>query len=451
MTTEQEAATQAKQLLKDSSRGNDVAGAQEVLDSMHPADRADLLYRLDESDREVMLSMLSPEGIGEMLAHLDDEMLKEVVEKMPRETIVKVLDNTENDVAADMLRLLPPVEAWRTLAYMKTAGEVLPLLGHSDESAGGLMTRGFVALHKDMTVGEAMALLRATKPLAEEAYYLYVLDAQNHLQGVVNLPHLIVSHPETRLEDVMTTEVVSVLPDTDQEEVARLLQHYRLRAVPVVDQEGVLSGIVTGDDVIDVITEEATEDIYKQVGLDVRESALSPISSSLRRRVPWLVVNLMTAFLSALTVSAFESTISRVATLAVFMPVIAGHGGNTGTQVTTLVVRGIALGEVGSRDAISIVVKEIAIGLVHGLIVGSLTAGLAYALSDNYWLSIVVFSAMVGNVLVAGIFGALIPLGLKAAKIDPALASAIWLTTFTDVVGFLMLLGAGALLVSKLA
>lgn len=449
MTTEQEAATQAKQL-EELLRGNDVAGAQEVLDSMHPADRADLLFRLDESDREVMLSMLSPEGIGEMLAHLDEDMLKEVVEKMPRETIVKVLDNTENDVAADMLRLLPPVEAWRTLAYMKTAAEVLPLLGHSDESAGGLMTRGYVALHKDMTAGEAMTLLRATKPLAEEAYYLYVLDAQNHLQGVVNLRQLIVSNPETRLEDVMTTEVVSVLPDTDQEEVARLLQHYRLRAVPVVDHEGVLSGIVTGDDVIDVITEEATEDIYKQVGLDVRESALSPISSSLRRRVPWLVVNLMTAFLSALTVSAFESTISRVATLAAFMPVIAGHGGNTGTQVTTLVVRGIALGEVGSRDAISIVVKEIVLGLIHGLIVGSLTAVLAYLLSENYWLSIVVFSAMVGNVLVAGVFGALIPLGLKAAKIDPALASAIWLTTFTDIVGFLMLLGAGALLISKL-
>ncbi len=450
MTTEQEATTQAKHL-EGLLRGNDVNGAREVLDSMHPADQAHLLDRLDESDREMMLSMLSPEGIGELLAHLDEELLKEVVEKMPRETIVKVLDNTQNDVAADMLRLLPPVEAWRTLAHMKTAGEVLPLLGHSDESAGGLMTRGYVALHRDMTVGEAMTLLRATKPLAEEAYYLYVLDAQNHLQGVVNLRQLIVSNPETRIEDVMTSEVVSVLPDTDQEEVARLLQHYRLRAVPVVDEEGVLSGIVTGDDVIDVITEEATEDIYKQVGLDVRESALSPISSSLRRRVPWLVVNLMTAFLSALTVSAFESTISRVAALAAFMPVIAGHGGNTGTQVTTLVVRGIALGEVGSRDATTIVLKEIAFGLVHGLIVGSLTAVLAYALSGNYWLSIVVFGAMIGNVLVAGIFGALIPLGLKAAKIDPALASAIWLTTFTDVVGFLMLLGAGALLVSKLA
>jgi magnesium transporter len=301
-----------------------------------------------------------------------------------------------------------------------------------------------------MTVEEAIAFLRATKPLAEEAYYLYVLDGMNRLQGVVSLRQLIVADPTARIENVMATDIASVAPDTDQEEAARLLQHYRLRSLPVVDEGGVLSGIITADDVIDVIQEEATEDMYRMVGVGGDETALGPVTESLRRRVPWLIVNLFTAFLSALTVSLFQGTIEKVSTLAAFMPVIAGHGGNTGTQVTTLVVRGIALDEVRPSDAAVIVAKEIAFGLIHGVIVGTMTAGLAYVLSGNYWLSIVVFGAMVGNVLVAGVMGAIIPLGMRMVKIDPALASAIWLTTFTDVAGFLMLLGAGALLVSHL-
>jgi len=448
MTVSQEDLIQrAEELLS----GDDVEAALAFLAGMHPADQADLYGRLDRAGRERLLALLSAEGIAHLLEHLDENLLKDVVEGMPRASLARVLDATDNDVAVDVLRLLPPSERVRTLAGMTTAADIALLLGHADESAGGLMTRGYVALHKDMTVAEAMTFLRMSRPLAEEAYYLYVLDGQNRLLGVVNLRQLIVSDPDTPIEQVMTRDVISVRPDTDQEEVARLLQHYRLRALPVVDEAGVLRGIITADDIIDVITEEATEDILLQAGLDVRESALSPVTSSLKRRGPWLVVNLLTAFLSALTVSAFEDTISKAAALAAFMPVIAGHGGNTGTQVTTLVVRGIALGEIEPRDAARVVVKEVLFGLAHGLIVGSLTAGLAYLLSGNYWLSAVVFAAMVGNVLVAGVLGALIPLGLKAVRLDPALASAIWLTTFTDIVGFLMLLGAGALLVSKLS
>lgn len=448
MVAEQEdVAKRAEELL----RGDDVEAAVAFLNALHPADQADLYSQLDRVDRERMLALLSAEGIAHLLEHLDEDLMKDVVEGMPRASLARVLDATDNDVAVDVLRLLPPSERVRTLASMNTAADIALLLGHADESAGGLMTRGYVALHKDMTAAEAMNFLRLNRPLAEEAYYLYVLDSQNRLQGIVNLRQLIVSDPHTTIEQVMTRDIVSVRPDTDQEEAARLLQHYRLRALPVVDEAGVLRGIITADDIIDVITEEATEDILLQAGLDVHESVLSPVTSSLRRRVPWLVVNLLTAFLSALTVSAFENTISRVALLAAFMPVIAGHGGNTGTQVITLVVRGLALGEVEPRDAARVVIKEVFFGLAHGVIVGTLTAGLAYALAENYWLSVVVFVAMVGNVLVAGVFGALIPLGLRAIKLDPALASAIWLTTFTDIVGFLMLLGAGALLVSRLS
>lgn len=436
--------------LREMLHGDNVAGARELLDDLHPADQADLFDSLEEDERNTMLSLLDAEGVAHLLEHLDEDLRKEITEQMPRAALAQILDRTENDIAVDVLRDLPPAEAAHTLGQMTTAAEVMPLLQHADETAGGIMTSGYVTLHKDMTVEEAMAFLRATKPPVGQAYYLYVLDGKNHLQGVVSLRELVVADPIVHIEEIMETDVASVTAGTDQEEAARLLQHYRLRALPVVDDEKGLLGVITADDIIDVIQEEATEDMYKMVGVGGDESALAPVTQSLQRRVPWLVVNLFTAFLSALTVSLFEGTISRVSTLAAFMPVIAGHGGNTGTQVTTIVVRGLALDEVGPSDTGVIVAKEIAFGLVHGVIVGTLTAGLAYILSDNYWLSIVVFGSMVGNVLVAGIMGAAIPLGMRVLKIDPALASAIWLTTFTDIAGFLMLLGAGALLVNKL-
>src|SRR3990172_13205639 len=201
MTTEQESIAVTRKL-EELLQGDDVQSAVEILDAMHPADQADLFDRLDEGDREKVLALLSAEGIADLLEHLDEDLLEETVDRMPRATLARVLDNTKNDIAVDILRLLPPSEAARTLSQMTTAKEVTPLLGHEDESAGGLMTRGYVALHKDMTVGEAIGFLRARRPLAEGAYYLYVLDAQNRLQGIVNLRQLIVSDPNAHIEAV---------------------------------------------------------------------------------------------------------------------------------------------------------------------------------------------------------------------------------------------------------
>ncbi len=285
MTTEQESIIEDRPI-EELLHGVDVKAAVDALAAMHPADQADLYRRLDEGDRQIMLSLLSAEGLAHLLEHLDEDLLEEVVEPMPRPHLARVLDLTDNDVAADILRLLSPADMARTLTNMATAAEITPLLAHSDESAGGLMTRGYVALHKDMTVAEATAYLRLRQPLAEEAYYLYVLDDHNRLQGVVNLRQLIVSQPDTRIEDVMTRDVVSARPGMDQEEAANLLQHYRLRALPVVDDDEVIRGIITSDDIIDVIQEEATEDMYKMAGVGVKESAFSPLRESVVRRVP---------------------------------------------------------------------------------------------------------------------------------------------------------------------
>ena len=449
MTTEQESIAVTRKL-EELLQGDDVQSAVEILDAMHPADQADLFYRLDESDREKVLALLSAEGIADLLEHLDEDLLKDVVHRMPRATLARVLDNTENDIAVDILRLLPPSEAVRTLSQMTTAPQVTPLLGHEDESAGGLMTRGYVTLHKDMTVGEAMAFLRATRPLAEEAYYLYVLDATNRLQGIVNLRQLIVSEPDSHIEDVMTRDIVSVRPDVDQEEVARLLQHYRLRAIPVVDELGLLHGIVTSDDVIDVITEEATEDMFRLAGLPGDDSIFAPVQVSARRRIPWLVANLLTAFLAGGMVAIFEGTIQKAAALAVFMPIIAGQGGNAGIQTITIVVRSMALGEIAPGDARRVLLKEISLGVIRGVLFGLIVGVLAWVWKGEWGWGVVVGSAMLLNMLVAGLLGTLIPLGLRAMKQDPAVAAGVFLTTFTDVLGFFFLLGLATVLIDQI-
>jgi magnesium transporter len=430
--------------------GNDAEAAAELLAAMHPADQAELYDRLDEPERETMLALLSNEGRARLLEHLDEEVLEEIVERLPRVELARVLDLTSNDIAADALRLLPPAEAARTLAQMTSAPDVTPLMIHPDESAGGLMTRGFVALHRDMTVGEAMTLLRARKPLAEEAYYLYVLDANNRLQGIVNLRQLIVADPDTKIEDVMTRDVISVRPHTDQEEAANLLQHYRLRALPVVDENGVLSGIITADDIIDVITEEATEDMYQIVGLPADESVYAPLGESVRRRLPWLFINLVTAFVGVGVVAIFQGTIEKAAALAIFMPIVAGQGGNAGIQTITIIVRGIAVGEIELRDARHVLGREIAIGLIKGAAIGAVVGLVAWITQDGWAWGFVVFTALVGNMAIAGAFGALLPLTLRYLRLDPALASGIFLTMITDAIGFLLLLGLATLMIGEL-
>lgn len=431
-------------------RGDDLQAAVEFVGAMHPADQADAYQRLEAAGRGRMLSLLSAEGAAHLLEHLDEDLLEDIVEAMPRASLARVLDLTDNDVAVDVLRLLPPSERVRTLSTMTTAAEIAPLLGHADESAGGLMTRGYVALHKDMTVSEAVTFLRASRPLAEEAYYLYVLDGFNRLQGIVNLRQLVVSEPATRIEEAMTREVVSVRPDTDQEEAARLLQHYRLRALPVVDEAGVLRGIITADDIIDVITEEATEDMFRMAGLSVDESVFAPVQTAARRRIPWLLLNLLTAFLAGGVVAIFEGAIEKAAALAVFMPIVAGQGGNAGTQTTTIVVRSIALGEIEPRDAWRILRKEIALGVIRGVLFGAIVGVLALAWKGQWAWGVVVGAAMLLNMLVAGLMGTLIPLGMKRFKFDPAIASGVFLTTFTDILGFLFLLGLGSLMIGQL-
>lgn len=272
-------------------------------------------------------------------------------------------------------------------------------------------------------------------------FYLYVVDERRHLVGVVSLRRLLLVVPETSLGRIMTTDLISARVDTDQEEVAQSVANYNLLAVPVVDEENKLVGIITVDDVIDIIKDEATEDIYRLAGVSGDEHVFSPARESMRKRLPWLGVNLVTATMAAFVVRAFQSTIDQVVMLAVLMTMVASMGGNAATQTLTIIVRGIALGELTWGNSRRALFKEALVGFGHGLVLGTVGAGVAWLMSGNLFLGLILALAMVINLLVAAIAATLIPIALRALKIDPALASAVFITTLTDVFGFFAFLG----------
>jgi magnesium transporter len=301
-----------------------------------------------------------------------------------------------------------------------------------------------------MTAAEAIAYLRSVHPIAEQAYYLYVLSEERRLLGIVNLRELIVADPATPVTELMTREVISVPPGTDQEECARTLQRYRLLALPVVDDEGVLQGIITADDVIDVLAEEATEDMYKMAGVDVKEWVFSPLRESIVRRVPWLSFNMVWAFAGAGVIYAFQGTLEKVATLAIFMPMIAGQAGNAGIQTATIVVRSMALGEVGVTDVMRVLTKEWALGATKGVIFGTALGVIAWIWTGNEVLGAVAGVALFANMLIAATAGVLIPMTMRRIGFDPATIAGVFDTMLTDLMGFLIYLGLATLLISRI-
>jgi len=420
--------------------------AIQVLSNLHPADRAEAFSDLPKDDQEEILPRLDPEDAAELLEELEDAEAVEAAASLPTAALAEVLDEMEPDAAADLLGDLPKAQAESVLAQMDEADEVRPLLAHADDTAGGLMTSEFFALRRQMTAQQAIEFLRRQEPDGETPYYLYVVDRFDRLIGIVGLRDLIVAAPEATLESVMKRDVRSVPVGTDQEEVARLMTKYSLLALPVVDNDGKLVGVIRSSDVAHVIEAEATEDIYRLANVsDGDLSVWSPIRLSVSRRLPWLIVNLFTAFLAASVVGLFEATIAQLAVLAVFQSIVAGQGGNAGTQTLAMIVRGLALGEIEFRDIGSALVREISVGLIHGTIIGLLVALGAWLWKGIPLLGLTIGLAMIGNLVAAGLAGTLVPLTLKAFRLDPALASAVLVTTVTDCVGFGLFLGLATL------
>jgi magnesium transporter len=419
-----------------------------LLIEMHPADSADLLEYLPAERRREIFDRLNIDDVAEILAYFDSEDAAEVLATLQTPLVADILDEMEPDDAADILQELSEEQLRATLRDMEGAGEVRPLLAYAEESAGALMTRHVVSLRASATVGQVLALLRQLQLDEEIAYYLFVTDDGGVLVGVVSLRQLVTAELDTPIMQIMSDDVISVADEIDQEEVARTFARYDLPVLPTVDNAGRLVGVITADDVIDVIQEEATEDIYRLGGLDAEERIDQSVLTTARQRLTWLTINLPTAILASWVVSLFEDVVAQVAVLAVFMPIIAGMGGNAGIQTLTLIVRGLALGEISLRDGWRALGREVLVGLVNGL-----WFGLVIGLLGLFWqglpiLGLVAGIAMVANMLAAAVAGTLVPLILKRIGADPALASGVLVTTFTDVTGYLCFLGLAASLIA---
>jgi magnesium transporter len=416
-----------------------------LLQKQHPADMAAVFGELSERERKAAFTVIverSPKLAMEAVAELGPEMAAHLLADRPAEEVAKLIQEIASDDAAALVDYLPEELSSAVLELMrpKESGQVENLLEYPEKTAGRIMNPNVFALAEDLTVGEAITELQSSRDV-EMVFYLYVVDARRHLVGVTSLRRLLLVAPETPLKRIMTPEVFSVRADTDQEEAARLVASYNLLAIPVVDEENKLVGVITVDDVIDVIKDEATEDIYRLAGVTGDERVFTPPLESLTKRLPWLAVNMVTAFVAASVVSLFEHTIDQVVALAVFMPIVAGMGGNAGTQTLTVIVRGIALGELTWSNSRQALFKEALVGLGNGLVLGTLGAIVVFLMKGNPVLGGVLGLAMVINMFIAATAGTLIPLGLRALKVDPALASSVFITTFTDVAGFASFLG----------
>jgi magnesium transporter len=416
-----------------------------LLQKQHPADLAQVFGSLLDNERQAVFSVLlerNPRLAMETVSEMGPEPGAHLLATRSAEEIAKQLQEIPSDDAAALIDYLPEELANEVLELMRRreSGQVESLLEYGEQTAGRIMNPSVFALNEDLTVGEAITALQTARDV-EMVFYLYVVDGRRHLVGVTSLRRLLLVSPETPLKRIMTPEVISVRVDTDQEEVARQVASYNLLAVPVTDEENKLVGIITVDDVIDVIKDEATEDLYRLAGVSGDERVTTPPFEALGKRLPWLAVNLVTAFVAASVVALFEGTIARVTALAIFMPIVAGMGGNAATQTLTVIVRGLALGELSWANAQKTLFKEAAIGLGSGLILGAAAAGVAWATKQDPMLGLLLAMAMLCNMLVATVAGTLVPLGLKALRVDPALASSVFITTFTDVVGFASFLG----------
>jgi magnesium transporter len=421
-----------------------------VLTKAHPVEVARLLSALRGSEREQAFTILLEESDSSHVADVMSEMSPgdslPLLGKLDPDRIAKYLSEMSADDATTFASRLPDPLATQVLALMKAepAADIRELLEHEERTAGRIMTRNFFAQDEDVTIAEAVAALQKRSEEFEMVFYVYVVDKRDHPVGVVSLRKLLTTHPATQLKRVMVQDVISVNTGADQEEVARIVAEYNLLAIPVVDDEDRLVGIVTVDDVIDVLQEEAEEDLLALAGVSAEERVSTGAFRSLRLRAPWLLVNLATTFLPAYVIFLFDHSIQTLPVLAALVTMPMGMGGNAATQTLTVVIRGLALNELSSVSNVAL--KQLLVAIGNGVINGLVAAALAVVISRQWMVGLVLGVAMVINMIVAGVAGVFIPVALRKIRIDPAVASTVFVTTFTDVGGSLSFLGLATLL-----
>ena len=427
--------------LEESLEKGDFRTSVELIRSLHPADQAKVFNELKPGEQEQMLDKMEIPEIADIFDELDDKQTLTAARNLPLPFLADIIDDMDPDEAADLLGDLSGQEVRKTISLMEEPEEVLPLLGYPDETAGGRMTTDFLVLGPEDTADSAIQYLRTTRGETDIPYYLFVVNQEKELLGFMGLRELVCADPDQKIQSIMKTHVVSVHAMQDQEEAARVMKHYDLSALPVLNQPGQLVGVISHDDILDVMVDESTEDIYRLAS--VSDSALEPESKlfqQLKGRLPWLLLNTITALIGSWVISNFGDLFVKVAVLAFFQSVVAAQGGNAASQNVAMIVRSLALGKIEPKKFWSILMKQIAVGLLLGSLIG-LIAGIGVGLwQENPYLGLVLGLALLGNMLVASIVGTLAPLILEFVGQDPALASSVLVTAITDIIGFLIFL-----------
>ena len=424
----------------------DAPNLVETMAPLHAADTGDVLEALDGDERLALVKLLGDRFDYSALTEVDESVRVELMDLLPNTVIARGMRGLDSDDAVAILEDLEHEDREEVLSNLP-AFERLSLkrsLDFPEDSAGRRMQTDLIAIPPFWSVGQTIDYLRAETGLPDEFYQIYVVDAGYKLLGVLPLDRLLRAKRPTKIDEIMNTEVIEVDASRDQEEAARVFERYDLVEVAVVDESGRLVGVLTIDDMVDVIHEEATEDIRLLAGVgdeDISDSVLGAVKS----RAPWLVVNLFTAIMASLVIGLFDATIEQMVALAILMPIVASMGGNAGTQTMTVTVRALAMRELDARKIRRLITREMTVGVVNGAIFAVLIGGVTAVRFGSPGLGIVIGMAMVVNMIAAGTAGILIPLALEKFKIDPAIASSVFVTTITDVFGFFAFLGLAAL------
>ncbi len=416
---------------------DDLTGAANVIKALRPPDQADIFAELDDEEQVALLPQFAPAESADILEELYDEEAAKLVSALPTDTLIPIVEEMEPDEAADLLGDLEPERAKAVLAGLDDPDEIHPLLLHPDDSAGGLMTSEFLALRRRMTAAEAIQAIHDWKPDTEASYYLFVVDRYRHLVGVVSMRQLIVADPNTPLMEIMDTDVISVKVGADQEECARLMVRYDLLALPVVNDDNILLGVITIDDVIDVLEEEATEDIQRLGGAEPLDTSYlnTSVFTITRKRIGWLLLLFLTESLTGTVLRHFEDELQAAVALAFFVPLLIGTGGNAGSQTTSTIIRALAVGDITMRDAWSAFWHELRAGVLLGLSMGIVAYLRALTWDTGQALALTVSVAIFTIVVWANTLGSLLPLIAAKFKIDPTIVSGPAMSTLVDATG----------------
>ena len=433
---------------KDESRS-----ALALVEDRHPVEIAEMLDHLPEEKKRYLFQLLNTEMAADVLQEVSDLSRDQLLETIEISRLADIVHETASDDAADIVGELPAEQAEEVLDQIlpERASELRQLLRYDEESAGGIMSKQYVSVPQDATVQEAIERIRASLDDVEFVHFLYVTDRRGALAGFVSLAQLVLSRSDQKVSAVMESDVASVPTDMDQEEVAALVEKYDLAAVPVVDRAGRLVGRITVDDIVDVIVDEASEDISKMAGTtdeEIRHDSALRIASI---RLPWIAISLLGGILSGTIIGHFRSTLGSLLALAFFIPVITAMGGNIGIQSSAIVVRGLATGEIGLFDIARRLLRELRIGLLMGVMCGGIVGLVAFVWQGNALLGVIVGSAMLSAITVAATMGALVPLVFKKFNIDPAIATGPFVTMSNDIVGLFIYFGLAFMLLRLLA